>query len=119
MAKKLPPCDCLNYCGDDPWITKGKARPCAHKIKRDAEDAQHEELQAMIAAKHEEMRAYLAKITKDAPWSVVRCACGELDCTDHLLSFVRTDDHGRVRDYEAYFIVAAREYFELLERSAK
>lgn len=21
-------CDCLNWCGDDPWLAKGKANPC-------------------------------------------------------------------------------------------
>lgn len=25
---KLRKCDCLNYCGDDPWIRQGKAAPC-------------------------------------------------------------------------------------------
>ena len=29
------PCDCLNYCGDDPWLRSGKAKPCAEKIARD------------------------------------------------------------------------------------
>lgn len=29
-AKKLPKCDCLNLCGDDPWIAKGKADYCDH-----------------------------------------------------------------------------------------
>lgn len=24
-------CDCLNFCGDDPWLAKGKAVPCDHK----------------------------------------------------------------------------------------
>lgn len=27
-------CDCLNYCGDDPWLEKGKATPCEHFIER-------------------------------------------------------------------------------------
>lgn len=26
---KLPKCDCLNFCGDDPDLDKGKAEPCA------------------------------------------------------------------------------------------
>lgn len=21
-------CDCLNYCGDDPWLRDGRATPC-------------------------------------------------------------------------------------------
>lgn len=24
-AKKVSKCDCLNWCGDDPWLNKGKA----------------------------------------------------------------------------------------------
>lgn len=27
-ADALPPCDCLNDCGDDPDIRKGKVQPC-------------------------------------------------------------------------------------------
>lgn len=27
-GKLLPKCDCLNYCGDDPWLDKGKAHHC-------------------------------------------------------------------------------------------
>lgn len=26
----LPKCDCLIWCGDDPWLTKGKAEYCDH-----------------------------------------------------------------------------------------
>lgn len=26
----LPKCDCLNLCGDDPWLVKGKAAHCDH-----------------------------------------------------------------------------------------
>ena len=32
---RLVMCDCLNHCGDDPDIAKGKARPCRSKIKWD------------------------------------------------------------------------------------
>lgn len=24
----LAPCDCLSFCGDDPWIAQGKSKPC-------------------------------------------------------------------------------------------
>jgi len=27
---KLPKCDCLNDCGDDPRIAKGTVNPCQH-----------------------------------------------------------------------------------------
>lgn len=29
-------CDCLIYCGDDPWLKDGRAEPCAEKKKADA-----------------------------------------------------------------------------------
>lgn len=37
-------CDCLNWCGDDPWLERGLARPCPRKVKED------QELAAFIAA---------------------------------------------------------------------
>lgn len=27
-------CDCLNACGDDPWLANGRARPCAAAVAR-------------------------------------------------------------------------------------
>lgn len=34
MTSNLQKCDCLNYCGDDPWLANGKADYCAdHKAK--------------------------------------------------------------------------------------
>lgn len=31
---KLPKCDCFDLCGDDPWLSKGKAEYCDdHKAK--------------------------------------------------------------------------------------
>ncbi|WP_155837617.1 hypothetical protein [Herminiimonas sp. CN] len=32
-------CDCLNFCGDDPWIDKEKATPCAHYKRKQAAKA--------------------------------------------------------------------------------
>ena len=29
------PCDCLISCGDDPWLTLGKAAPCEARRKAD------------------------------------------------------------------------------------
>ncbi len=31
------PCDCLIYCGDDPWLQDGRARPCDRKRAADRE----------------------------------------------------------------------------------
>lgn len=29
-------CDCLNFCGDDPDVQKGKIEPCEHKKRSEA-----------------------------------------------------------------------------------
>lgn len=40
-------CDCLNYCGDDPWLKSGKAVPCERaRQKAHDEQARAEQLQA-------------------------------------------------------------------------
>lgn len=31
--KKLPPCDCLSFCADDPDVHNGKARPCKMELR--------------------------------------------------------------------------------------
>ena len=33
------PCDCINWCGDDPWLPDGRAIPCERLKKRQADDA--------------------------------------------------------------------------------
>lgn len=30
-----PACDCLNWCGDDPWLNDGRAEPCQDKKDHD------------------------------------------------------------------------------------
>lgn len=32
-------CDCLNYCGDDPWLKERKVMPCCRAINEDHEEA--------------------------------------------------------------------------------
>ncbi|MBT9492860.1 MAG: hypothetical protein IV107_11050 [Paucibacter sp.] len=32
-------CDCLNWCGDDPWLKDGKSAPCAHLLTQRADKA--------------------------------------------------------------------------------
>lgn len=39
MSKPLPKCDCLNWCGDDPCLAKGKAEYCDHYKKQAKESA--------------------------------------------------------------------------------
>ncbi len=31
-------CDCLNTCGDDPWLKDGRVQPCKNFIKREQQD---------------------------------------------------------------------------------
>lgn len=38
--KALPACDCLNYCGDDPWLKNGKAAECEKMKLRREQDQQ-------------------------------------------------------------------------------
>ena len=38
----LPSCDCINTCGDDPWIKQRKARPCLRLRNIMAREAQLE-----------------------------------------------------------------------------
>lgn len=42
LPKRVAPdrCDCLIHCGDDPWLTDGRAQPCAAKVARDREAAE-------------------------------------------------------------------------------
>lgn len=37
-----PPCDCLNWCGDDPWLATGRSRPCDALTARQRERAEAE-----------------------------------------------------------------------------
>lgn len=36
-SDKRMKCDCLNWCGDDPWLQDGRAKPCDHKIQKEKE----------------------------------------------------------------------------------
>lgn len=47
-AEPLPPCDCLNLCGDDPWLAQKRSRPCAALRKRQAFDARCAQAQALL-----------------------------------------------------------------------
>lgn len=33
--KKPQACDCLNWCGDDPWLQDGRAVPCQERLDRE------------------------------------------------------------------------------------
>ena len=37
MAPEIKPqaCDCLNWCGDDPWLKDGRAVPCQERLDRE------------------------------------------------------------------------------------
>ena len=42
MPKRLK-CDCLNECGDDPWLRDGRAEPCDRLKERRAQKLQRDE----------------------------------------------------------------------------
>ncbi len=44
-------CDCLNWCGDDPWLKDGRAQPCKALKKQ--------KIQAAIHAKRDKARMVL------------------------------------------------------------
>lgn len=46
-------CDCLNWCGDDPWLAKGLAQPCERLVLQ--------RRKAAIAAAQTEARVLLHK----------------------------------------------------------
>ena len=46
-------CDCLNWCGDDPWLKDGRAQPCEY------ERALQQKLE--LSAKRSEARLVLHK----------------------------------------------------------
>ena len=43
-------CDCLNFCGDDPWLANGKAKPCDHSVRRTQEQKEAEKLSRVMQA---------------------------------------------------------------------
>lgn len=53
-------CDCLNDCGDDPWIQKGLSEPCnlfhVYEEERRATDEALSAIRARLAPKFEEAR---------------------------------------------------------------
>lgn len=66
-AQPLPPCDCLNDCGDDPRIDRGKARPCQvyvnHMQSKRLHDASADllaALQALVNITHPDLDEYKA-----------------------------------------------------------
>jgi uncharacterized small protein (DUF1192 family) len=46
MAEK---CECLNFCGDDPYVHDGRVEPCAKLKKQQAQLKEHRRLQTIVA----------------------------------------------------------------------
>lgn len=45
---KLPKCDCLNFCGDDPDLETRKAQPCAGAMRASAEKVKRQAVGAQL-----------------------------------------------------------------------
>lgn len=65
-TQTLPRCDCLNSCGDDPRVQKGKVRECDARIRRRRAE---EEQQRQIAAERHALDV-LGRIAAADPGSV-------------------------------------------------
>lgn len=52
-AKNPVVCDCLNDCGDDPWLADGRSFPCQRRVDQQARErafaAQSARVNAIIA----------------------------------------------------------------------
>lgn len=45
---KLPKCDCLNFCGDDPGLDSKKRTPCADALRASAEKVKRQAVGASL-----------------------------------------------------------------------
>lgn len=41
-------CDCLIYCGDDPWLNDGRVKPCKARLKALKQEAKVQKLREQI-----------------------------------------------------------------------
>lgn len=55
----LPPCDCLNWCGDDPWLKDGRAEPCQERKDKERQERAQ-------AAERQRLRALLDRLADSA-----------------------------------------------------
>jgi hypothetical protein len=72
------PCDCLCYCGDDPRIERGQAKPCEYSVaqaRQLAEVTRRMELQRSLA---DTAALTLVRYRPRAAWAN---ACEWFDCT--------------------------------------
>lgn len=54
-------CDCLNWCGDDPWLVDGRVDPCEHR----------QALLAAAALERADRAAIRAAFDTDCPRDVI------------------------------------------------
>jgi hypothetical protein len=63
-----PHCDCLNICGDDPWVRDGRATPCP----RFAAVRHNEQMQARLPEIRDKYRLELAQSPERQEFTVTR-----------------------------------------------
>lgn len=68
MLKKVA-CDCLNFCGDDPWLSSGLADYCRERKARMAAERERE----LEAEKERDLLERLNRIAPDLDWIVAYC----------------------------------------------
>ena len=69
-------CDCLDCCGDDPWVKEGKARRCKDRVRLDEKKKIE---QALAAKRNQAINACISLSEgltedqlKDQPFTVVQ-----------------------------------------------
>lgn len=53
-------CDCLNECGDDPNINKGKSEPCKQRLAQIYKRERHSRVQHWISTSADDLKSTLA-----------------------------------------------------------
>lgn len=49
MTKALLRCDCINVCGDDPWLVDGRSTPCDGQMRERAEKEKRDQIREMAS----------------------------------------------------------------------
>lgn len=70
-----PKCDCLNFCGDDPWLDKGKAEYCDDYKEKTNQAALREMITwALTAQKLPAPMSLVLGFSSDAMEQIVVCS---------------------------------------------
>ena len=69
-------CDCLTWCGDDPWLKDGRAEPCAYRKKREEDERIDDE-------RHAGMVKLCAQYGVKSVYDLIYAMQGRIDRLEH------------------------------------